>query len=431
MAVDSLAELFEVVGRGELDAVIGTPEGPWLDFKSQAYKLDTPAGVADLAADVAAFANTGYGVLLLGVHEARLEGARQAVASKVRGVRPADVDDDQVLKLVRQHIQPLVHVEIRRYPIEDTERQLIAMVVTPIPEHERPCVVDRVVADDGSRISHAIGWPIRHGADTHWETPGRMQQLIAVGLRPSGGSAAEEPSQLGSDVAEEQVEELAQLEGWEDWPRLIIQAIPDSPARGLPDFFGQFAREARGWQGIRPNGFNLGLNDGSLKSTSKQLVTADTRRSIAIHRSGVLTAAINGTPDMLGWSVNERVPWNELQRIVANPYPVVEFPTEAIRFAAEMLAPRMDAQAWTYRVIGENLETTVPLYLRARPSEFQFSSDDRPPSGDRFAEAVTATDDPSRDAFNAVAEIYGAGWGLGRDDVPFAEDERINLALMN
>lgn len=65
MAADSLAELFEVMGRGEMDAVIGTPEGPWLDFKSQAYKLDTPAGVADMAADVAAFANTGYGVLLL------------------------------------------------------------------------------------------------------------------------------------------------------------------------------------------------------------------------------------------------------------------------------------------------------------------------------------------------------------------------------
>jgi predicted HTH transcriptional regulator len=101
VAVNSLAELFEALGRGDLDAILGTPEGPWLDFKSQSYKLDTPAGVADMAADAAAFANTRDGVLLLGVHEDPLEGARQAVASKVRGVRPQDVNDDQVLKSVR------------------------------------------------------------------------------------------------------------------------------------------------------------------------------------------------------------------------------------------------------------------------------------------------------------------------------------------
>jgi hypothetical protein len=43
---------------------------------------------------------------------------------------------------------------------------------------------------------------------------------------------------------------------------------------------------------------------------------------------------------------------------------------------------------------------------------------------------VTATDDPWRDAFEVVAEIYGTGWGLGRDEVPFAEGGRINLSLM-
>lgn len=431
VAVNSMAELFEALGRGELDALLGTPEGPWMDFKSQSYKLDTLAGVADMAADVASFANTRDGILLLGVHEDQLEGTRQAVASKVRGVRPQDVNDDQLLKLVRQHVQPLVHAEIRRYPVYETDRQVVAILVTAIPEHERPCVVDRVVSEDGTRVSHAIGWPTRHGADTHWETPGRMQQLLAAELRPIDGAPIAAVGQLARDVADDQLAALTTLDGWEARPRLIVQAFPESQTTAVPDFFGQFAHAVRRWRGARSNGFNLALDTGSLQSTAKQLVAADAHRYIAIHRSGVLTAAVNGTPEMLGWSVNDPGAQSEPHVVVANPYVVVEFPTEAVRFAAEALAPAIDAQAWTYRVVGENLMSDQLLYLRPRPRPFPFPNDDRPPSGDRFDETVSATDDLRRDAFEVVAEIYGAGWGLGREDVPFAEDGRINLALMS
>jgi schlafen family protein len=430
VAVNSLAELFESLGRRELDAVLGTPEGPWLDFKEQSYKLDTPRGVADMVADIAAFANTRDGVLLLGVHEDALEDTRQAVASRIRGVRPQDVNDDQVLKLVRQHILPLAQVEIRRYQVRDTDRQVVAIVVNAVPEHERPCVVDRVVSADGERVSHAIGWPIRHGADTHWETPGRMQQLLAVGLRPNLSPAAQDLDHPGRDVADEQLEALTSLDDWENRPHLVVQAIPENPAGPLPDFFGEFTRVARGWRGIRPHGFNLGLDEPSLERTSKQLLVADSHRYVAIHRSGVFTAAVNGTPAMLGWSLNNPVPWRELTVVVANPYVVVEFSTEAVRFAADALASVLEARSWTYRVIGENLKADPPLYLRPRPSTFSFQAHDRPPSSDGFDESVTATDDLWRDAFEVVAEIYGAGWGLGRDDVPFAEDGRIDLALL-
>jgi hypothetical protein len=67
MAVGSLPELFEVPAADDRSAVLGTMEGPWLDFRSQAYKLDTPRGIADMvSAEVAAFANgTSHGVLLL------------------------------------------------------------------------------------------------------------------------------------------------------------------------------------------------------------------------------------------------------------------------------------------------------------------------------------------------------------------------------
>lgn len=57
-------------------------------------------------------------------------------------------------------------------------------------------------------------------------------------------------------------------------------------------------------------------------------------------------------------------------------------------------------------------------------------TDDRAPTVDEFSGDMDASDDLWKDAFEAVAEIYGVGWGLGRDHIPFAEDGRINLKMM-
>jgi hypothetical protein len=51
------------------NAVIGTEECQWLDFKYQPHMLNNNENASDLLADIAAFANTGWGVILLSVCE--------------------------------------------------------------------------------------------------------------------------------------------------------------------------------------------------------------------------------------------------------------------------------------------------------------------------------------------------------------------------
>lgn len=87
MPVATHPELTRALESGDFDAIVDTPEGQWLDFKSAPHDLGTHHGKADLVADVAAFANTDAGgILVIGVHEAAREGRRETVASKVKGV---------------------------------------------------------------------------------------------------------------------------------------------------------------------------------------------------------------------------------------------------------------------------------------------------------------------------------------------------------
>ena len=70
------------------------------------------------------------------------------------------------------------------------------------------------------------------------------------------------------------------------------------------------------------------------------------------------------------------------------------------------------------------------MHLRPQPRQFP-PSIDYAPTADDFDETIRAAGDPGRDSFEVVAEIFASGWGIPRSAVPFAEDGRINLALMD
>lgn len=115
--------------------------------------------------------------------------------------------------------------------------------------------------------------------------------------------------------------------------------------------------------------------------------------------------------------------------VVANPYPMVEFPTEVVRLAHEVVGPATFASSWSFYVAAENLLEPTPLLLRPRPTRFPSP---RPvsPKVNSFGRRLRSTGDLWRDAFNVVAEVYGAGYGLGRDAIPFAREDRIDLTMM-
>lgn len=430
MAIASQAELIRALEGADYDSILGTRENEWLDFKGEPYDLTSPSKGADLAADVAAFANAQGGYLLLGVREAPLPDTRETIASKIRGVPAALVDEDQIRKHIRAHVYPLVGINLRRFPIED--RELVLIEVKKLEVYNFPAVVDRIIPPEGEKPpAHAIGWPTRHGADTHWESPSRIQQLISTGLRPDGGDylAHSSGGPPPGDPTGTHLDLLDQQDGWEDWPRLILQAIPDVPSNPITDFYGAFSDTVVRWHGVRPMGFGLGLDYFRLENRGSNVVSADDRRFVAIDRSGVFTAAANGTPDMLGWSNHQNLPWSELREVVINPVVLVEFFAEAVRFVQGVLVPEVNAPRWQFKVIGQRLQRPTPLVLDTT-LKTSFPSRKHAPTVDEFMEVVNATGEPGRDAFAVVNEMVGPGWAVGQEDIPFVVDGRVDITLI-
>lgn len=169
MAATTRTELIEMLSAGRFADIVGTEEGDQIDFKSHAYNLQNPKDRADLVADVAAFANSKGGTIVLGVETTTVATSKREIAERVVGVSPEAVDDDAYLKLVRAHIRPLVrHVEVRRYSEGAKGRLLVALHVDPQDEWDIPFLVDRIVDENRPQkeVGHAVGWPTRSGSDT-------------------------------------------------------------------------------------------------------------------------------------------------------------------------------------------------------------------------------------------------------------------------
>ena len=81
-----------LVRGGHLSALVGQPEGHWLDVKTQHYDLSGPAGRISLAQSVSRFANAeDGGVVVVGMSAKRVAGGEE-----IRGVTPLPLDPGMV-----------------------------------------------------------------------------------------------------------------------------------------------------------------------------------------------------------------------------------------------------------------------------------------------------------------------------------------------
>jgi hypothetical protein len=119
---------------------VGAEEGEQLDFKAKNYERDTDAK-AELGKDVAAFANTTGGVILIGV----TESSGHAV-----GKGPVEVSDAEVRRLrsvLLSWVHPYVPVDICRVPTREDAELGYFLIVVPRSVHEPHAVAEPNGAD--------------------------------------------------------------------------------------------------------------------------------------------------------------------------------------------------------------------------------------------------------------------------------------------
>ncbi|EDY52718.1 hypothetical protein SSCG_05746 [Streptomyces clavuligerus] len=239
--VHDLKGALDALDANEPVSLLGLREAQWLDAKSGPYQLANPKAVEELAKDVAAFANGGGGVIVVGI-STRLEHGEE-VLDRVVGVDPAVMNTDAVRKLIRQWITPAPRgVRVGWSGVEGGERVLFIQV--PAQAAETLFVVPAPVGKPGSPRPDTVSVPVRDGDSTHWLPRTEIQRLLSAGVRSSGmptpEALAEVVRQAVSGADTEQDRGLRIGQGLPDREREMRAAHEQLAAAGL----GQPAGEA-------------------------------------------------------------------------------------------------------------------------------------------------------------------------------------------
>jgi hypothetical protein len=130
----------DLIRSGNADLLIGETESVWLEVKSHPYRLDQPTQEFELAKDVAAIANAGGGLLLLGAKTKRLAETEEIRA--VNGCLLTHVSPRRYRRLVRRLVYPEVSdLAIELMPGPDAGQGVALIDIPPQDPGKQPFIV--------------------------------------------------------------------------------------------------------------------------------------------------------------------------------------------------------------------------------------------------------------------------------------------------
>ncbi|MEU9041483.1 MULTISPECIES: hypothetical protein [unclassified Kitasatospora] len=195
----NIDEVRQAVRERRLETLLGMEESNWLDVKGGIYALDTPKAAEELVKDVAGFANTRTGGLLLVGFKTQIEHGVEIV-SELAPVPRALVDLDRHRKLIDQRVIPTVRgLEIVWVDCGD-EKGVLLIDIPAQPQISLPFVVPGPNGS-GTPSESTVAVPMRRGDRTPWLPKAEIQRLLAAGWAVAGGPAAESPASNAADRA--------------------------------------------------------------------------------------------------------------------------------------------------------------------------------------------------------------------------------------
>jgi len=423
----SPTEVVAWLATGNVEPLIGVRESATVEFKGgRPYDLSGRKGKGDLVSDIASFANAQGGVIVAGAEMAKHPTENSEYCCGFPGVASDFVVTlEQLTMLVREHCHPPVHgLELRDQQINfsgDTVRA-VSIVVPPAAESDRPVLVNRLTTESGENLSHAVGWPTRHGDGTHWEQGSRIRQLVDLGMRRP--SPAQPTVPVGPSTIERHRDELLQRDEWIQWPLLLVALRPESSVT-VNDFYGELNSELRGWQGLRPMGFNFWTSFG-VEQVDDELILRTERMHLSVSPSGVVVGAAPLSPSFLGHAANSY--WDRQGPVGVNSIAVAEFIAETLRIAYDLVGPRTTPPVYRWAVEINLLELRrtqgANLVYRFKP----FTQSKLATSTNDYRDTFAGTGSYATDGYTAVANLFGRRFGVPEADLPSTGDNQIDPA---
>ncbi|MGZ2361508.1 putative DNA binding domain-containing protein [Streptomyces sp. 372A] len=213
-------------------SLLGLRETQWLDAKKAPYRVaDDPKAVEELTKDVAAFANGGGGVIVVGI-ATRLDHDEE-VLDHVVGVDPAAVNVDQIRKLIRQRVSPAPRGV--RVGWSGTDGERVLFIEIPAQSDHALFAVPAAVGRPGAPRPDTVAVPMRDGDSTYWLPRAEIVQLLSAGVRatgmPTGQALADLVRQAMSEAEPDSGPRVGQ--GLADREREMRAAYEELAAAGL------------------------------------------------------------------------------------------------------------------------------------------------------------------------------------------------------
>ncbi|MFI8802747.1 helix-turn-helix domain-containing protein [Micromonospora chalcea] len=241
----------------------GVQEAFDLDFKQTLYGGKDQEKRA-LAGDVAALANTGGGVIILGVEE-----DDQARATKAPGVAISDAEVARMRQSIASLVAPMPVVDILTVPEpatgagdDDTQQGFIVVAVP-----RSPGAPHAVLINDGLRF------PVRNGATTRYLS----EPEVATAYRNRFASAQRQ----GQRIVEVEREAISRLAIDDNYAWVIVSLVPDLPGDMIvQDAFKAWEMEIR----RRPTIINEGVGINRTRVGRRRLLADGTSNYAAESR---------------------------------------------------------------------------------------------------------------------------------------------------
>lgn len=420
------------------ERLLDVPESQEIEFKTAPYLLANDRDKLEFAKDVAAMANGGGGVIVIGIKTERDPNIGQDVSKEIRPVAPGSVNAEAMRAVARDWIYPPSRsIEIRDWT--DGPGQLLVSIRVP-PFHESPGLALVRAAELGTGVERRMfSVPVRGGGSVDFHTPGevyewiRRGRLVLLSGRPEPAEEAGAADQAAQVQA--QLDRARTILGNEDWPTFLLQAWTTTPAlvermHDTDGVRGLFTEPPS----LRSSGFNFrwwGPGGPEVDVGGGLRVPGRNRGTFWLTPTGILTVAATAGPDLLGWAM-ERYS----QRPTINPLTLVELTLEFCRLyldgIARFLRPASPFSLRTlFRVGLLDAQRPEPIRLPKGRPRFALDEQSNPAPEEEMVETVGEPEgfvvaeppDSPVVAEQMLQRLYGR-FGIGTEGIPFLTQDR-------
>ncbi|WP_180985970.1 helix-turn-helix domain-containing protein [Streptomyces sp. CB02959] len=170
---------YTLLMAGKAETLLGQPESDWLEVKRKGYGIAEQSQKHELACDVAAFANSTDGGLLIVGFSTEKDPAGRDILTMIHPPRRGSFNLQTYMQVIANRITPPVE-GIRVELVSYRDGDLLVIFIPPQPKEMQPYLVRG--ASVSGRVSGAyFSIPQRIGSDKSTMSPERVHSMLVAG----------------------------------------------------------------------------------------------------------------------------------------------------------------------------------------------------------------------------------------------------------